>query len=321
VAMEIIQSVDQYSGGTLAFTGTRGGALDVFIIGPTGVRQITTNPDHEQFDGWSPDGNRLAFIRFPQETGNFESHIINADGTNDIFVESGLVQWSPNWTKRNSTRNGRLVVTNPDGSNAIVISPPAGDTVYGGWWSPDGSKIAFAYSPAATQFNDIYVVNADGTGLRNLTNSPGVEETYANWSPDGTRLVLSGHNYFNNIGSCIFVANANGSDITKITFNDSNEDHLEPEWSPDGKLITFTSATQTFAMYIILPSGGKPTRLSPTNMVAGFGKWSADGTRLAFTGIVQGTARQNIFVMTLDRTKIYQLSARSIDNLRPVWKP
>lgn len=322
VATEIIQSVDQYSGGTLAFTSTRGGALDVFVVGPAGVQRVTTNPDHEQFDGWSPDGNRLAFIRFPPETGDFTSHIVNTDGSNDVVVERGLVQWSPNWTKRNSYREGRLVVTNPDGSNAVIVTPPAGDTVYGGWWAPDGSKLAFVYAPTRAVLSDIYVVNADGSGLRNLTNSPNVAEEYANWSPDGTRLAMSGHNYFNGIGSSLYVANVNGSEISRITSNTTDQDDFEPEWSPNGNLITFTAVRLgTFGMYVISASGGTPVRLSPANMVAGFGKWSADGTRLAFTAIIQGTSRQNIFVMTLDRTKIFQISARSLDNLRPVWKP
>lgn len=136
VTTELIQSIDQYADGTLAFTSTRGGAFDVFTAGPSGLTRVTANPDHEQFDGWSPDGSRLAFIRFPVNAGVFTSHVINSDGTNDIVVASGLVQWSPNWTKRNAFRDGQLVVTNADGSGAVVVSPPVGDTIFGGGGRP-----------------------------------------------------------------------------------------------------------------------------------------------------------------------------------------
>ncbi|MBA3343284.1 MAG: PD40 domain-containing protein [Gemmatimonadaceae bacterium] len=322
VTTELIQSIDQYADGTLAFTSTRGGAFDVFTAGPSGLTRVTANPDHEQFDGWSPDGSRLAFIRFPVNAGVFTSHVINSDGTNDIVVASGLVQWSPNWTKRNAFRDGQLVVTNADGSGAVVVSPPVGDTIFGGWWSPDGTRIAFGYAPSGSVLTDIYVVNADGTGLRNLTNSPNIAEDYADWSPDGTRLALTGHNYQNDVGSSLYVVGADDGTVTRFTSNDSDRDDLEPAWAPDGKLITFTlNRGVTFGIYVISASGGSPARLSPASMIAGFGKWSSDGARLAFTGILPGSFRQIVFVMTLDRTKIFQISARSSDNLRPLWKP
>ena len=74
---------------------------------------------------------------------------------------------------------------NPDGSRKTkVIGGYAGDAA----WSPDGSRIAFV-SPRGGVDRDVFIVNADGTDLRQLTeNNAG--EFSPTWSPDGTRLAF-----------------------------------------------------------------------------------------------------------------------------------
>lgn len=81
---------------------------------------------------------------------------------------------------------GHLWITNLDGSNPIDLGPgnhPA--------WNPDGTKLAFMIGTddGHTYLSaDIYVVNADGTGLTNLTNSGDQLEMNATWSPDGRHI-------------------------------------------------------------------------------------------------------------------------------------
>ena len=54
-------------------------------------------------------------------------------------------------------------------------------------WSPDGKRIAFTSNRDGNY--EIYVMNADGTGLRNVTQHPG-QDNYAAWSPDGKHLAF-----------------------------------------------------------------------------------------------------------------------------------
>ena len=79
---------------------------------------------------------------------------------------------------------------NADGSGQRRL---ARDAFTGGAWSPDGQKITFerdhhrkfvpgAYTPADSNI-EIYVINADGSGQRNLTHTPGVSELGASWAP------------------------------------------------------------------------------------------------------------------------------------------
>ncbi|TMG01061.1 MAG: hypothetical protein E6I06_16085, partial [Chloroflexi bacterium] len=86
-------------------------------------------------------------------------------------------------------------------------------------WSPDGSKIAFsAYDGSNT---GIYVMNADGSGLRNLTNKSAFTAV-PQWSPDGRQIAF--------VGDGLYVMNADGSGIARVTNSASN--FGAPAWRP-----------------------------------------------------------------------------------------
>jgi len=83
-------------------------------------------------------------------------------------------------------------------------------------WAPDGSKLVFARA------YHIYVVNANGTGVTQLTNGPDSDDTPA-WSPDGTRIVFQRN-------AVISVMNADGTPLAP---------GKTPAWSPDGTAIGY----------------------------------------------------------------------------------
>ena len=80
---------------------------------------------------------------------------------------------------------------------------------------------------------EIYVMNADGTGVARLTNHPESDGS-PNWSPDGRQIVFTSSRTGD---SEIYVMNADGSDVTRLTDN-PRSDWL-PDWSPDGRRIVF----------------------------------------------------------------------------------
>ncbi len=125
---------------------------------------------------WFPDGKRILFVRSPE--GISEIHVVNADGTGDHVVRGATggfiasVALSPDGTKIAFARldpsfgvkNFDIFVAGVDGSGEVRLTdtvPPEGDQV----WSPDGTRIAFSRE------GDIYTMGADGTDVRQLTDT------------------------------------------------------------------------------------------------------------------------------------------------------
>jgi TolB protein len=144
---------------------------------------------------WSPDGRRLAFEAVDYPSGSYID-VVNADGS------------------------GRSRVTTT-GSE----SEPA--------WSPDGSTIAFR--GVRDGFSVIYRVNADGTDLTLLTDTPITHNFNPAWSPDGRKIAFTrGYG-----GYDIHVMNPDGSGLTRLAEGGGSE----PTWSPDGRWILFVGGT------------------------------------------------------------------------------
>ncbi len=96
-------------------------------------------------------------------------------------------------------------------------------------YSSDGSVIVFALD------HDIYLINADGSDLRQVTTSPG-RDGDPGFSPDGTHIVFSRAAAG---GSDIYSVAPDGTGLTQLTTDPGND--YEPTWSPNGRLIAFVS--------------------------------------------------------------------------------
>lgn len=91
--------------------------------------------------------------------------------------------------------------------------------------------------------NDIFSSNLDGTGEVNLTNTEGVGDIEAAWSPDGTRIAFASN--FGGTHYEIYTMAADGSDVRQVSFVSAGGpgdfvQSFEPTWSPDGTQLAFT---------------------------------------------------------------------------------
>ncbi len=224
---------------------------------------------------WSPDGRTIAFF------SGAKIYLMNADGsehrplTKPIAAgvgEGALLRGRPTGGSSPSSRECRLrpvcfnlYVVNSDGSGLRNLTSklgaghgphagPASDPA----WSPDGRKLAFVRLNAGLDRSPIYVVKADGSGLRNLTPKPVGAYAAPAWSPDGRKLAFVSDRDGN---SEVYVINANGSGQRSLTRNPAFD--ADPAWSPDGRKIAFVSNRDgSYGVYVMNADGSGQRRLA-----------------------------------------------------------
>jgi PKD repeat protein len=193
----------------------------------------------------SPDGTRVAFV------GNAPSGSFTPppppDG--DIIVVD--------------LRDG--TETNLTSDDPAPASAPA--------WSRDGRRVAFGSSKSGTF--ELYAMNADGTGLEQITNGAGFSG-YPTWAPDG-RIAFE-CNVAGNQDLCSI--NSNGTGFVRLTHYEGRD--AQPAFSPDGTRIAFvTTRFGSIDTLAILNADGTVTSLGITR--ANSPAWSPDGSRLSFS--------------------------------------
>jgi dipeptidyl aminopeptidase/acylaminoacyl peptidase len=147
-------------------------------------------------------------------------------------------------------------------------------TDQGASYSPDGTRIAFMNNYDGDF--EICVMNADGTGVRQLTKNSAVD-AYPTWSPDGSKIAFTS----NRDGDLdIYVMNADGSDQINITSDDPASDDF-PRWSPDGRFIAIeTDHYGGVSVALLTPDGKLQATVGSVAYATFFGSWSPDGKSL-----------------------------------------
>jgi TolB protein len=295
---------------SIVFNRYRDG-LFVMNTDGSGITRLTNGAGSADLGpAWSPDGRRIAFARFTTDgpsSGTYDIYTMTADG-------SGVT---------------RLTDVLPVSSSG---SPYQGDDV-GAQWSPDGSKIAFWGGSTDAGTGDLFVANADGTGVRRIVEVDyfGVSVPQSDrvaWSPDGARIA------FPDGFGAIDVVNADGSGAARLTSGYDGYDS-SPAWSPDGTKIAvqrYTSCTATGGaqpcdiptLYVMLADGSGATRL--TEYAAYWPTWSPDGSKLAFHGRRPGDGDGwDIYSVNADGSNVTRLTFTpgwgADAEYQPAWSP
>jgi TolB protein len=128
---------------------------------------------------WSPDGRQIAYLEFGFPEPRALLYVVNTDGTGKrwltrpLAVDVGGPSWSPDGRVLAFTGVGGIYTVHADGTGLRKLTGSPGRSNYGPNWSPDGRQIAFISDrddPAHRAF-DVFVMNADGSGQRNLTHT------------------------------------------------------------------------------------------------------------------------------------------------------
>lgn len=213
------------------------------------------------------------------------------------------------------TGSYEIFAAGPDGSGLaeLTAAPDSDETEPS--WSPDARQIAFVSNRAGgiARATAIYVMNADGTGVRKLVEG-GLEQTSPAWSPDGRSIAFSRCTFFTESGVCssaqIVVVRPDGRDARNVTepVVEVSVTDSKPAWSPDGKRIVFTR-TLSFGdnqIWVVGADGRGLTRLLADDSESDHNpSWSPDGRRIVFSSDALGT--EAIFAMNADGSGVQKL--------------
>ena len=185
-----------------------------------------------------------------------------------------------------------------------------------GEWSPDGTQILFASSGPDTNDTKIYIMNADGTNLREFIQNP-EWDSYPAWSPDGSQIAFSTDRDGN---SEIYVMNADGTNLRNITQHEAED--YDASWSADGTQLVFTSTRlERVEIFIINVDGTNLRNLSQTADADEMSPaWSPDGTHILYETSISGWS--DIILSDVNGDEVINLTntANSSDGF-PSWSP
>jgi Tol biopolymer transport system component len=215
-----------------------------------------------------------------------------------------------------------------------------------------GASGKIVYVCYVQQIDQICLMNADGSGRRQLTDFPSTAY-YPSLSPDGQRIYFSSNQsgtfeiysmdingnglqrltngigslyapelspngeriIFTNHGNGLWLMNPDGSDPRAITFKDD----IDPTWSPDGSMIAFASnRSGTRQLYVANANGRNVEQVTDLNNMGGRSSWSPDGRKLAFYRGPAGD--RDIYIINIDGSGLQRLTNGG-DNLGPSWSP
>ncbi len=186
--------------------------------------------------------------------------------------------------------------------------------------SPDGTKILFVSD--RTGLAELYVMNLDGTGLKNLTDNT-ARETNPAWSPDGRHIVF-GVETVPLRESDIWVMDVDSGKRVKLTKAPGY--HTGPVFSPDGSRIAFASNrgsgfVYNFDIWVMNANGSKAERLTDYEEYDADPTWSPDGKRIAFTRAMP-ERKFDILVVNADGTNPINLTnSPQSDEGGAAWSP
>jgi Tol biopolymer transport system component len=230
------------------------------------------------------------------------------------------------------TRRGRIVqlvglgrppfrvlvsVIGRGGGRSPVISVPLGssrrsDVASRGVEPSYTGKIVFASRGLSGSTSDLYVINADGSRLRQLTRDS-QEQDGPSWSPDGKSIAYTTAFVGNDSSLVISAANGSRRRVLHHVRGYGSRRLFDAEWSPDGRSIAFTIMRGKGAEVWTAELDGRLRRVA-----AGFAfdpTWGPGGKRFAFATL------GGIFTAGADGRNVRAVVGTSVSDSHPVWSP
>ncbi len=269
----------------------------------SGLTKLTNFPWWAVQPTWSPDGTKIAFTGVRPEAdfkhGN-HGHLVPKRHGHDIYV------------------------MNADGSHILNLTHDGKTGDQTPAWSPDGTAIAFLRGCGVTcDTAHIAVMNADGTGLTEITSGPNFDYR-PTWSPDGSEIAFE-RDFPDGTGA-IYEVNRDGTGLTRLL---ALPCFLDPAWSPDGTRISFWNC-QLPGLQTLDVSSGKVTTVVPASALPAayigiqpydrWSAWSPDGRWIALGNCCEGSDGVDLYIVSADGKTILPVPNGQAA-AGPAWQP
>jgi TolB protein len=251
----------------------------------TALKTLAGGTDWQDHPSWSPDGSRIVYDGGPStEYADMSIRVMKADGS------------------------GKARLTGP------------GEGVYP-HWSPDGKRIVYLRYGGEERLDDIWVMNADGSGARCVVGLKGYESD-PSWTPSGKVLYCHNGNTFE--------VHLDGSGRVQLT-NGTHIGDSGNALSPDGRTLAYLDSREDAIVALPVRDGGAPVTLfdqvvprllkDPENAYGAGLSWTADGHGLTFASadcdLYYGSP---LFIVNADGSGL--TAVPGIDNaIDPAWRP
>ncbi|MFO0864771.1 MAG: DPP IV N-terminal domain-containing protein [Gemmataceae bacterium] len=193
-----------------------------------------------------------------------------------------------------------IFTSNPDGSNLKQLTASKGYDAEASW-SSDGKKIVFCSNRTGEKNLELFVMDADGKNVRQLTKAPGCYNGGPFFSPDGTKVIFRSDRKKKDHLQ-LYVINTDGTGEKALT-DDENWVFWAPYWYRDGKHIIYTAADHSdpkvrpnYDLYWMSLESGKKTRLTNAPGADVLPVFSPDYRQVMWTSTRDGRQPAQLFI-------------------------
>jgi Tol biopolymer transport system component len=272
------------------------------VFSENGPQPATANPDGSDFTFlnqdlpldlfclfWLPDGSRLLChsegIANPADAGLYTvrssdaGDLVRVTTTPSNGFDNGY-GYSPDGSRilyaQFAPGHVTLFSVKPDGSDPVQLSPPGLSIIdlgffdrVGADWAPDGSRVTFAAFDQSSRRTGLFVVSADGSGLRQVT-PPGVGALSAQWSPNGDLIAFTGCIPWRTWRDCripqAWVVHPDGTGLRQVTPPVNGAVFWTPVWSPDSTklLVNRQDPNGQTSLWTVNSDGSQLAKLTDT---------------------------------------------------------
>jgi TolB protein len=257
-------------------------AKEIWVVDYDGANElrITNSRDLNLNPSWSHDAKAIVYSAYRR------------GGAPDLFmsfITTGVLQ---DLTKGRFSRIG--------GASLPVVSP-------------DGKQVAFSATPAGADAPDLFVMNIDGTNVRQLTRHPD-SDTTPTWSPSGTQIAFTS----DRLGPRpqIFIMNVDGSGTYRLNIPDAEADRATWAPAPFNEIAYYARTGPGYDIKVHDLATGQTRQLTFGEGSNESPAYSPSGRHIAFTSTRSGLIQ--VFTIGRDGNGLRQVT-RSGNNQTPDW--